>query len=134
MYPGFDVAASRLWTNEYLIEKMGQRKISVAVTPNGYAGLNVNSIRCSQIAGRFADAVTSDSGGRRYFTEPCVEKMTMQELLSKLNQGDSGCCSIIFNVISVCRCLQGNGNRAKGSIICNHRMETFLHEAQVKAF
>jgi len=66
---------------------MGQRKISVAVTPNGYADLNVNSTLCSQIAGRFADAVIRDSGGRYYFAEPCVEKMNMQELLSKLNQG-----------------------------------------------
>ena len=26
----------RLWTNDYLIERMGEQPISVAVTPNGY--------------------------------------------------------------------------------------------------
>ena len=29
-----DLAKS--WTNDYLIERMGERSISVAVTPNGY--------------------------------------------------------------------------------------------------
>lgn len=27
---------ANLWTNDYLIERMGERPISVAVTPNGY--------------------------------------------------------------------------------------------------
>jgi len=36
--PGVQVAEdlARLWTNHYLIEHMGERSISVAVTPNGY--------------------------------------------------------------------------------------------------
>ena len=38
LVPGVQVAEdlARLWTNDYLIERMGERSISVAVTPNGY--------------------------------------------------------------------------------------------------
>jgi len=46
---------------------MGDRPLSVAVTPNGYA-----------------DAVTRNSDGKWYFAEPHCQKMTMRSLLSKL--------------------------------------------------
>lgn len=55
------------WTDEYLIDRMGSRKISIAVTPNG-----------------LADAVTRGSDDKLYFAEPFVEQMTMAEFLSKL--------------------------------------------------
>ncbi|THV08551.1 Clavaminate synthase-like protein [Dendrothele bispora CBS 962.96] len=66
---GFKIAAnSNLWTNEYLIERMGSRPISIAVTPNGRA-----------------DAITTGPNNKLYFTEPCVEQMTMPDFLAKLS-------------------------------------------------
>jgi hypothetical protein len=32
---------AKLWTNDYLIDRMGERPISVAVTPNGYHAKSV---------------------------------------------------------------------------------------------
>ncbi|KAI0036825.1 cupin-like domain-containing protein [Vararia minispora EC-137] len=55
------------WTDEYLQHVMGDRSVSVALTPNGYA-----------------DAVTPGPDGRLYFAEPAVEQMSMGCLLSKL--------------------------------------------------
>lgn len=46
---------------------MGDRPISVAVTPDG-----------------FADAVTKDENGKSWFVEPCVEEMSIGEFLGKL--------------------------------------------------
>ncbi|KAF9055295.1 Clavaminate synthase-like protein [Hymenopellis radicata] len=60
-------ATKALWTNEYLQKKMGDRPISVSVTPNG-----------------LADAVTTAPDGKEYFVEPHVESMTMRELLNRL--------------------------------------------------
>ncbi|KAF9009048.1 cupin-like domain-containing protein [Cyathus striatus] len=64
------------WSDAYLTEKMSTRQISIAVTPNGRA-----------------DAITRhEIDGRRYFTEPHVEKMTMSNFLGKLSEdsGESG--------------------------------------------
>jgi hypothetical protein len=33
---GFEVRALERWTDEYLVERLSDRKISVAVTPDGY--------------------------------------------------------------------------------------------------
>ncbi|KAH7929452.1 Clavaminate synthase-like protein [Leucogyrophana mollusca] len=70
---GLKVPASARWTDDYLAEKMGERKISVALTPNG-----------------LADAVTRGSDGKLYFTEPCTDQMTMREFMSRLtaDRGD----------------------------------------------
>jgi hypothetical protein len=46
---------------------MGERPLSVAATPNGYA-----------------DAVTHNSDGKRYFAEPHYQNLTMRSLLSSL--------------------------------------------------
>ncbi|KDQ64509.1 hypothetical protein JAAARDRAFT_145309 [Jaapia argillacea MUCL 33604] len=64
----FHVPAHSAWTNEYLIHQMGDRNVSVAVTPNGRA-----------------DAIAADEQGKLYFVEPHVQQMTMAELLSKLS-------------------------------------------------
>lgn len=62
---------------------MGERQISVAVTPTGYFFAPMYKwflIICSSRA----DAIARGSDGRLYFVEPYVEKMTMQELFTKL--------------------------------------------------
>ncbi|KAH7914350.1 cupin-like domain-containing protein [Hygrophoropsis aurantiaca] len=64
---GLQIPASARWTNDYLVKKMGEHSISVAFTPNG-----------------LADAVTRDSDGKLYFTEPYTSQMTMQEFFDQL--------------------------------------------------
>ncbi|KZT74411.1 Clavaminate synthase-like protein [Daedalea quercina L-15889] len=56
-----------LWTNEYLIRRMGDREISIAATPTGRA-----------------DAITRGPDGRLYFAEPHIDKMTMGTFLDKI--------------------------------------------------
>ncbi|KAH7887736.1 cupin-like domain-containing protein [Phlebopus sp. FC_14] len=71
---GVEFPALTRWTDQYLIQQMGERRISVAVTPNGRA-----------------DAVVPGPDGRSYFAEPLVDTMNMQTLLAKLRSGcDSG--------------------------------------------
>ncbi|KAF5370114.1 hypothetical protein D9758_001043 [Tetrapyrgos nigripes] len=71
---GFKAAPNPgLWTDEYLAETMGSRSISVAVTPNGRA-----------------DAITTGPDEKLYFAEPCVESMTMSDLLAKLSDHKRG--------------------------------------------
>ncbi|KAK2466214.1 hypothetical protein APHAL10511_001856 [Amanita phalloides] len=69
---GLQVAALKKWTDDYLINKMGGRKMSVATTPNG-----------------LADAITQGPDGRDYFVEPYVGQITMSELLSRLGTDSS---------------------------------------------
>ncbi|KAI0003087.1 Clavaminate synthase-like protein [Russula compacta] len=64
---GYVIPRLHRWSNKYLIETTGDRPLSVAVTPNGYA-----------------DAVTRNSDGKWYFVEPHYQKMTMGSLLSEL--------------------------------------------------
>ncbi|KZT24484.1 Clavaminate synthase-like protein [Neolentinus lepideus HHB14362 ss-1] len=70
---GYKVPAQTLWSNNYLIECMGDQKISVAVTPDGRA-----------------DAITAGQDGREYFTEPHVQQMTMAEFLLKISSDKKG--------------------------------------------
>ncbi|KAF9462654.1 cupin-like domain-containing protein [Collybia nuda] len=65
---GFQIPAYKLWSTEYLVQRMGSQKISIAVTPNG-----------------FADAIVAGPGDKLYFAEPLVEQMTMSDFLSKLS-------------------------------------------------
>jgi len=67
---GFKTPAFKLWSDEYLIDKLGDQSISVAVTPNG-----------------FADAVAKGPDNMLYFAEPHVDSMTMAEFLSTLTAG-----------------------------------------------
>ncbi|KAI0307323.1 Clavaminate synthase-like protein [Multifurca ochricompacta] len=64
---GYTIPSLRHWSNKYLSDIMGDRPLSVAVTPNGYA-----------------DAVTRNPDGKWYFVEPYYQKMTMKSLLSRL--------------------------------------------------
>ncbi|KZT12736.1 Clavaminate synthase-like protein [Laetiporus sulphureus 93-53] len=66
--------ATSRWTNEYLVNSMGERSISIAVTPNGRA-----------------DAITCGKDGRLYFAEPHVESMTMRTFLDKLSAEPKFC-------------------------------------------
>ncbi|KAJ3785453.1 cupin-like domain-containing protein [Lentinula aff. detonsa] len=76
---GFKVpgVSSNKWSNKYLINAMGSRLVSVAVTPNGRA-----------------DAVTLGPDGKLYFAEPAMERMTIESLLENLsddmNSDDNG--------------------------------------------
>ncbi|EIW76115.1 Clavaminate synthase-like protein [Coniophora puteana RWD-64-598 SS2] len=70
---GFIPPALSRWTDDYLVDRMGKRPVSVAITPNGQA-----------------DAVTTSPDGSQYFVEPLVEQMTMEELLDCIGQGSSG--------------------------------------------
>ncbi|KAF8913904.1 cupin-like domain-containing protein [Gymnopilus junonius] len=72
---GFEFPALHRWTRDYLAEKMGDSPISVAVTPNGRGDPSL------------ADSITLGSDGLRYFVEPFVEKMTMNQLLWRLGSG-----------------------------------------------
>ncbi|VDC07316.1 unnamed protein product [Peniophora sp. CBMAI 1063] len=65
----YTVQGTERWTNDYLSRAMGDRLVSVAVTPDGYA-----------------DAITRGSDGREYFVEPHVEPMTIRSLLTQLNE------------------------------------------------
>lgn len=60
------------WTDRYLIEHMGERKISIAVTPTGRA-----------------DAITQGPDGRLFFAEPYVETMSMIRFLEMLHNGQT---------------------------------------------
>lgn len=42
---GFKTPASTLWSNDYLVQKMGSQKISIAITPNGSAFLREHPTR-----------------------------------------------------------------------------------------
>lgn len=65
---GFEIPATKLWTDEYLINKMSRRSISVAITPNGRA-----------------DAVTRHTNGLLYFVEPFVDEIPFEDFLAKVN-------------------------------------------------
>ncbi|TDL29489.1 Clavaminate synthase-like protein [Rickenella mellea] len=69
---GFKTDALALWSDEYLKTRMGDSKISVAVTPNG-----------------LADAITLGPDGTQYFVEPYETKMTIRELLEDLHTSRS---------------------------------------------
>ncbi|KIJ20025.1 hypothetical protein PAXINDRAFT_67223 [Paxillus involutus ATCC 200175] len=67
---GVEFPALTKWTDEYVVQRMGNQSISVAVTPNGRA-----------------DAVTCGIDGKLYFAEPFTDTMTIDELLAKLHSG-----------------------------------------------
>ncbi|KAI0832600.1 Clavaminate synthase-like protein [Trametes gibbosa] len=59
---------THIWSSSWIIDKMGHRKISVAITPNGRA-----------------DAVTSGPDGKLYFVEPHTEQMDVASFLETLS-------------------------------------------------
>ncbi|KAI5479833.1 phospholipase A2 [Pseudohyphozyma bogoriensis] len=62
------------WTDKYLCDKLGERKVTVAVSPNGRA----------------------DSVIDGYFVEPAAAQMTMHELLHSLNPTSSSSSGPVF--------------------------------------
>ncbi|KAI9056508.1 Clavaminate synthase-like protein [Trametes sanguinea] len=56
------------WSKRWIADKMGDREISVAVTPNGRA-----------------DAVTRGPDNKLYFAEPLTQKMSVKALLETLS-------------------------------------------------
>ncbi|KAF8138280.1 cupin-like domain-containing protein [Boletus edulis] len=69
---GVECPALTKWTDDYLVQMMGDQSISVAVTPNGRA-----------------DAVTRAPDGKLYFAEPFIDSMTLRDLFEKLRSGDT---------------------------------------------
>ncbi|CDO73735.1 hypothetical protein BN946_scf185015.g63 [Trametes cinnabarina] len=63
---------SYAWSKQWIAERMGDRAISVAVTPNGRA-----------------DAVTRGADNKLYFAEPMTQKMSMTALLETLSSDGS---------------------------------------------
>ena len=89
MIAGYVICNLQRWSDQYLIDTMGDTPLSVAVTPNGLDFNIYNSYTKDyhphrSIIVRYADAVTCDSDGKSYFAEPHYQKMTMGSLLSKL--------------------------------------------------
>ena len=78
------------WSKEWIIQKMGERQISVAVTPNGYVSfaipclLTTDELSC---ACRRADAITRGPGNKLYFAEPHTQMMDMASFLETLSSG-----------------------------------------------
>ncbi|KAF9247051.1 cupin-like domain-containing protein [Melanogaster broomeanus] len=64
---GVEFPALTKWTDEYVVQAMGDHPISVAVTPNGRA-----------------DAVTRGIDGKLYFAEPFTDTMTIRDLFTRL--------------------------------------------------
>ncbi|EMD40707.1 hypothetical protein CERSUDRAFT_103086 [Gelatoporia subvermispora B] len=85
------------WSDSYLIDKMGDAGISVAVTPNGRA-----------------DAVTVDANGQQYFAEPYVQTMSMSNFLATLSSGKSRSRDEIYYLQSQ------NGNMYRSSYFDLH--------------
>ncbi|KAL7282542.1 hypothetical protein ACG7TL_004013 [Trametes sanguinea] len=71
------------WSKRWLADKMGDRDISVAVTPNGYCTSSFRrlSSRLIMVFRRRADAVTRGPDNKLYFAEPLTQKMSAQALL-----------------------------------------------------
>ena len=94
MVAGYAIRNLERWSNQYLIDTLGDRPLSVAVTPNG---LDFDIYCCTKVCHphhpiivRYADAVTRDSDEKWHFAEPHYQKMTMRSLLSKLETPSKG--------------------------------------------
>ncbi|KAI0750981.1 Clavaminate synthase-like protein [Daedaleopsis nitida] len=69
----YETAEPEAWSKHWISRVMGNRKISVAVTPNGRA-----------------DAVTPGPDNKLFFAEPCTQKMTMSSFLQSLSSDIDG--------------------------------------------
>ncbi|KAF8559104.1 Clavaminate synthase-like protein [Imleria badia] len=88
------------WTDDYLVQKMGDQSVSVAVTPNGRA-----------------DAVTRAPDGKLYFAEPFIDSMTLRGLFKKLRSGDSD--SLVSHDQQVHYLQSQDGNLYSGKFFSN---------------
>jgi jumonji domain-containing protein 7 len=106
---GLEIPAIERWTDEYIIERMGDREISVAVTPNGYYDSSARSLYdyfLTKFLRSRADAVTPGPNDKLYFVEPYTQKMTMQDFLSALTPVTGYCSTYlrIYVCADVCLC------------------------------
>ncbi|KNZ79808.1 JmjC domain-containing protein E [Termitomyces sp. J132] len=99
---GLKVPASTLWSDEYLIDRMGARQISIAVTPNG-----------------LADAVTVGPDDQFFFVEPLLDKMTMAEFLSNIST------NLMSNNEDICYLQSQNGNLYSGDDFAGQGIQSF---------
>ena len=82
------VQHSGAWFKDWLVQNMGERQISVAVTPNGYVSfaspclLTTDELSCAY---RRADAITRGPGNKQYFAEPHTQMMDMASFLQTLS-------------------------------------------------
>ncbi|KDN51085.1 hypothetical protein RSAG8_00714, partial [Rhizoctonia solani AG-8 WAC10335] len=67
------------WTDEHLVTAMRDRKVSIAVTPNGRA-----------------DALHTLPNGTRYFVEPHTEQMTMEELFQAIKRSEQDASNEVY--------------------------------------
>ncbi|KAI0720305.1 Clavaminate synthase-like protein [Cerioporus squamosus] len=86
-----DVDDHRKWSKGWLSDKMGYRKISVAVTPNGRA-----------------DAVTRGPDNKLYFAEPYTDNMTMRSFLDTLSSGQQGSSTVHCGEVHYLQSQNGN--------------------------
>ncbi|KAF8607967.1 Clavaminate synthase-like protein [Ceratobasidium sp. AG-I] len=77
--PQSDLPALTKWSNEYLVSSMGDRKVSVAITPDGRA-----------------DALCALPDGTQCFAEPHTEHMTIHELLTAISQSEQDPSSEVY--------------------------------------
>ncbi|KAG1866618.1 cupin-like domain-containing protein [Suillus subalutaceus] len=70
---GFQIPALNRWTDDYLQTNLQGQPVSVAITPNGQA-----------------DAIATGPGGKFFFVEPFVEKVSMVKFLEQLNAEQDG--------------------------------------------
>ena len=78
------------WTKDWITKEMGDREISVAVTPHGcdchsYSPI-VTATESNHPYSR-ADAVVRGPDNKLYFAEPCTQSMTMRQFLDTLSSG-----------------------------------------------
>ncbi|CUA70088.1 hypothetical protein RSOLAG22IIIB_00434 [Rhizoctonia solani] len=66
-----ELPALTKWTDDHLVTAMRDRKVTIAVTPNGRA-----------------DALHTLPNGARYFVEPHTEQMTMEELFQAIQKSE----------------------------------------------
>jgi hypothetical protein len=109
---GAEVPDASTWTTEYLAQTMGDRPISVSVTPDGYVRLCPNQrLPRPRLAdgwafapGRNADALrelAAEGGGHgTYFVEPLNESMPLREFLRRL-EGPSWLCLVRSATVDV---------------------------------
>ena len=74
-----------------------------------------------------ADAIARGSDGRLYFVEPCVEKMTMQELFAKL--GSNQILNWFFDGSLICFSLAGVSDDRSSEVCYLQSQNGNLHSA-----
>ncbi|CAE6442186.1 unnamed protein product [Rhizoctonia solani] len=82
-----DLPALVKWTDDHLVTAMRDRKVSIAVTPNGQVPSRLLPHSTEPNTSR-ADALHTLPNGTRYFVEPHTEQMTMGELFEAIKRSE----------------------------------------------